>query len=55
MKEPIIFNLEVTWQPLNNCWGVLLKKGNHTHNIVDENLTIALAEMAKYIEMYDSR
>lgn len=45
-----IYNLKVTYQPLNKCWGVLFEKGNNVHNEVNENLTIAFAEMAKYIE-----
>ena len=44
------YNLEVTYQPLNKCWGVFLQKGNTTHNEVNENLTIAFAETAKFIE-----
>ena len=47
------FTLEITYQPINKCWGVNLKKENVYHNVVDENLTIALAEMAKFIERYD--
>lgn len=51
MKKPNknVFPLEVTFQPINKCWGVTLKKGNSHKHIVEENLTIALAEMAKYI------
>lgn len=44
------YNLEITYQPLNKCWGVLFQKENNIHNEVNENLTIAFAEMAKYIE-----
>lgn len=44
------YNIQVTYQPLNKCWGVLFKKGNSIHNEVNENLTIAFAEMSKYIE-----
>lgn len=44
------FNLQISYQPLNECWGVLLKKDSIIHNEVNESLTIAFAEMANYIE-----
>lgn len=47
---PLTYILEVTYQPINKCWCVLYKKGMIVHNEINENLVIALAEMAKFIE-----
>lgn len=44
------YSLEVQYQPLNKTWGVFLRNGETIHNEVNENLTIAFAEMAKFIE-----
>ena len=44
--------LEVTYQPLNECWGVLLKHGNITNNVVDKDLKVVLLEMSEFITKY---
>jgi len=48
-KELKGYRLEVTYQPLNKCWGVLLKEGNIIHNEVDKLLGVALFNMGRYI------
>lgn len=44
------YNLEINYQPINDTWGVLLKKGNINHFITDKFLFEALKDMGKYIE-----
>jgi hypothetical protein len=41
--------IEVTFQPINNCWGANIKKGNLTANEVDEDLKVALSNIADTI------
>lgn len=43
------YNIEVNYQPLNRTWGVFLRNGQTIHNEIDESLTIAFAETAKFI------
>lgn len=43
------YKLTVTYQPMNKCWGVKVKKGNIVANLVDENLLTALQQMGEYI------
>lgn len=49
-----IFNIEVIYQPINNCWGATLKKGNFILCEVDENLNVVLEKMAEAIRNYQA-
>ncbi len=39
--------MEITFQPINNFWGILMKSGNVTINEVDTKLALALMKTLK--------
>lgn len=50
MKNEPIYILSIRFQSINNCWGVLYRRGVVVENIVNESLEVALKEMANFIE-----
>ena len=41
--------IEITYQPINKTWGAMIKKGNILGNQVNEDLKVALSEIADTI------
>ena len=49
MKEVRKLILEITYQPINDCWGANIKYGNCITNEVDKELLVVLKKIGETI------